>query len=380
MKLLFFTGSRSEWGYIRPLLELCKKKKITYNICATNMHVLDSFGNSVKEIEKDGFKVSDKVYSALDGYNKHTMAKSMGIIISSFVDILQRIKPDWVILAGDRAETLSASLVAAYTYTPIAHIQAGELSGNIDGVARHAIGKFAHLHFAANKDAYNRLLKLGEEKFRIKLVGAPQLDDLKVINKENIDKKKFFKDLGFFETFKYMLVIYHPVTEEFSKIEKNFDILNNSLKKIDIKKIWILPNNDAGSALLKSKMLSSKNSDDHYFENLPRGKYLRLLKMSECIVGNSSSGILESSSFKVPTVNIGRRQHQRLQAKNVINVEIISENRIIKAIELATSKKFKAKIKDIKNPYGDGNASDKIFNILLNTSINDKLIIKKLTY
>ena len=380
MKLLFFTGSRSEWGYIRPLLELCKKKKIPYNICATNMHVLDSFGNSVKEIEKDGFKVSDKVYSALDGYNKHTMAKSMGIIISSFVDILQRIKPDWVILAGDRAETLSASLVAAYTYTPIAHIQAGELSGNIDGVARHAIGKFAHLHFASNKDAYNRLLKLGEEKFRIKLVGAPQLDDLKIINKENINKKKFFKDLGFFENFKYMLVIYHPVTEEFSKIEKNFDILNNSLKKIDMKKIWILPNNDAGSALIKSKMLSSKNNDSHYFENLPRGKYLRLLKMSECIVGNSSSGILESSSFKVPTVNVGRRQHQRLQAKNVINVENISENRIIKAIKLATSKKFKAKIKNIKNPYGDGNSSDKIFNILLNTPINDKLIIKKLTY
>ena len=235
MKFLFFTGSRSEWGYIRPLLAICKKKKITYNICATNMHVRDKFGNSVSEIEKDGFKVSDKVYMALDGYNNHTMAKSLGIIISSFADVLQRIKPDWIILAGDRAETLSASLVAAYTYTPIAHIQAGELSGNIDGVARHAIGKFAHLHFASNKDAYNRLLKLGEEKFRIKLVGAPQLDDLKNIEKEKINKNKFFKDLGFFETFKYLLIIYHPVTEEYSKIEKNFNILDKALKKIKIK-------------------------------------------------------------------------------------------------------------------------------------------------
>ena len=380
MKFLFFTGSRSEWGYIRPLLAICKKKKITYNICATNMHVLDNFGNSVSEIEKDGFKVSDKVYMALDGYNNHTMAKSMGIIISSFADIVQRIKPDWIILAGDRAETLSASLVAAYTYTPIAHIQAGELSGNIDGVARHAIGKFAHIHFASNKDAYNRLVKLGEEKFRIKLVGAPQLDDLKDIIKEKINKKKFFKSLGFFETFKYLLVIYHPVTEEYSKIEKNFQILDLALKKIKMKKIWILPNNDAGSALLKSKMLSSKSDDNYYFENLPREKYLKLLKMSECIVGNSSSGILESSSFKIPAVNVGRRQHQRLKPKNVINVEKISENKIIKAIKLAKSQKFKTKIKKIKNPYGDGNSSDKIFNILLNTPINDKLIIKKLTY
>ena len=192
MKFLFFTGSRSEWGYIKPLLRLCKKYKIDYNICATNMHLLDSFGNSVKEIEKEGFKVSDKVYMALDGYNHYTMAKSMGIIISSFTDILQRVKPNWVILAGDRAETLSASLVAAYTYTPIAHIQAGELSGNIDGLARHAIGKFAHLHFASNKDAYNRLLKLGEQKFRVKLVGAPQLDELKYVNKKKYKKVFFF--------------------------------------------------------------------------------------------------------------------------------------------------------------------------------------------
>ena len=157
MKYLFFTGSRSEWGYIRPLLELCKKNKIKYNICATNMHLLDSFGNSSEEIEKDGFKISDKIYMALDGYNNHTMAKSMGIILSSFTDVVQRLKPDWIILAGDRAETLCAGLVGAYTYTPIAHIQAGELSGNIDGLARHAIGKFAHLHFCANKEFSNRL-------------------------------------------------------------------------------------------------------------------------------------------------------------------------------------------------------------------------------
>ena len=147
-----------------------------------------------------------------------------------------------------------------------------------------------------------------------------------------------------------------------------------------MKKIWILPNNDAGSALLKSRMLSSKSNDSHYFENLPREKYLKLLKMSECIVGNSSSGILESSSFKIPTVNIGRRQHQRLKPKNVINIENISENKIVNAVKLAKSHKFKTRIKKIKNPYGDGKSSNKIFNILLNTPINDKLIIKKLTY
>ena len=178
MKLLFFTGSRSEWGYLRPILEICKNKKIKFKICASNMLILDSFGEASKEIEKDGFKIDDKIFMALDGHTHVTMAKSLGILMSSFTDTLFREKPDWLIVAGDRGETLIATVAAAYMNIPIAHIQAGELSGNIDGQARHAIGKFAHLHFASNFDAYKRLKKLGEQEFRIFNYGAPQLDDL----------------------------------------------------------------------------------------------------------------------------------------------------------------------------------------------------------
>ena len=141
-----------------------------------------------------------------------------------------------------------------------------------------------------------------------------------------------------------------------------------------------MPNNDAGSSLLKSKILSAKKNDNYYFENLPRADYLRILKMSECIVGNSSSGIIESSTFKIPTVNIGRRQNQRFRPVNVVDVNDMNENKIVKSIKLCTTKKFKQKIKNIKNPYGDGNSAKKIFSILLNTAVNDKLLIKKLTY
>ena len=141
-----------------------------------------------------------------------------------------------------------------------------------------------------------------------------------------------------------------------------------------------MPNNDAGSSLLKSKILSAKNDNIFYFENLARGDYLKILKMSECIVGNSSSGIIESSTFKVPTVNIGRRQNQRLKPKNVIDIKKMNETKIVNAIKTCISQKFKKKINNIKNPYGDGNSSKKIFDILLNTSINDKILIKKLTY
>ena len=178
MKVLFLTGSRSDWGYIKPVINECKKKNIKSFLCTTNMLLLDSFGSAVQNIKQDGFKVDEEIYMSLDGYNTFTTTKSMGVFMISFTDIIKKQNPDWVVLAGDRYETLTACIVCAYTNTPIAHIQAGESSGNIDGVARHAIGKFAHLHFASNHDAANRLKKLGEEKFRIKTVGAPQLDEL----------------------------------------------------------------------------------------------------------------------------------------------------------------------------------------------------------
>ena len=221
MKLLFFTGSRGEWGYLRPILEKCKKMRIKFNLCATNMHLLDNFGFSLKEIEKDGFKVDDKIYMALDGYNNHTVTKSMGILMSSFVDTVNRINPDWIILAGDRGETLVASIVGAYTDVPIAHIQAGELSGIIDGQARHAIGKFSNLHFASNRDAALRLKKLGEEKFRIKLVGAPQLDDLKNNKFNKLSKLRKKYNINFNSS--YVLVIYHPPQARIESIKEDLD-------------------------------------------------------------------------------------------------------------------------------------------------------------
>lgn len=344
------------------------------------MHILDAYGSSYKEIEKDGFKISDKIYMALDGYNNFTMAKSMGVLINSFVDILMRVKPDWLILAGDRSETLSAAIAASYCYIPVAHIQAGELSGNIDGLARHAIGKFSHLHFASNKDAEVRLKKLGEQNFRIKKVGAPQLDDLLGIIKKNLSRKKTLKQLGFDEDFDYFLVVYHPVTEEFTKVKKNFIELTNALVKFNKKKIWVLPNNDAGSQVIRHELDMRKDSENYIYSNLKREVYLNILKNSDAIIGNSSSGIIESSSFMVPCVNIGRRQHMRFRAGNVIDEYDVKAKKIINAINKSQSKNFIKKIKKIKNPYGNFDASEKIIKILEKTKIDDKLLIKSLTY
>ncbi len=379
MKFLFVTGSRSEWGYIKPILDILKKKNIKSEICLTNMHLLDSYGYSLNEIKKDGYKVNEKIYMALDGYNTFTMTKSLGVFMISFTDMLMRLKPDWVIIAGDRAESFAACVTSAYNNIPTAHIQAGELSGNIDGQSRHAIGKFAHLHFSANKEFSQRLKKMGEQTFRIKTVGSPQLDELKFINNKK-KKQKIFSDLNLENINKYILVVYHSVTEEFFNTQKNFNIFLESLKKISLPKVWIMPNNDAGSSIIKNDILKKRENDIYIFDNLSREKYLYLLKNASSIVGNSSSGIIEAPTFKVPCVNIGRRQNKRLKAMNVIDVNTHDKNKIIRAIERSISKKFKEKLKNLVNPYGNGKSSQKIVDILIKTKIDKELLFKEITY
>ncbi len=379
MKFLFFTGSRGEWGYIRPLLDLIKKnKKHSYNICATNMHLLDSFGKSKKEITKDGFKISDSIYMTLDGYNHTTTTKSMGVLIQSFSDIVDRLKPDWVIIAGDRNESLAACLVSSYSYIPTAHIQAGELSGNIDGLARHAIGKFAHIHFSSNKDSTKRLIKLGEQRFRIKQVGAPQLDDIK--NKRFKNKMEVFKKFNLKSGEEYVLVIFHPVTEELKNIDLQVLELINSLNKIPEKKIWILPNSDSGSSIIKDIIFRKITNSIHTYDNVSREYFLGLMNNCKFLIGNSSSGILEAPSFKIPVINIGSRQNGRLQSLNILNVKIVTEKNITTKIKQAISIKFLKKIQKTINLYGNGNSSKKIIETIESTKINDYLLTKKLTY
>ena len=381
MKLLFFTGSRSEWGYLRPILEVCKKKKVKFKICASNMLILDSFGEAAKEIEKDGFRIDEKIFMSLDGHNHVTMAKSLGILMSSFTDTLYREKPDWLVVAGDRGETLIATIAAAYMNIPIAHIQAGELSGNIDGQARHAIGKFAHLHFASNLDAFKRLKKLGEQEFRIFNYGAPQLDDLYNEKYINFNKKTLKKKYNLKENKNYILCVYHSVVEEGLKNSDNFNKFmkfTNTLQNFN--KIWISSNNDAGSNLIKNVFYNNRKSKDYLFNNLPRKDYLAFLKYSELIIGNSSSGIIESSTYKIPCINVGRRQNKRFRPMNVIDVPIIKHNSLVNSFKKAISTKFKLRLKSIKNPYGDGKSSAKIVDQILKTNINDKLIYKELEY
>lgn len=375
MKLLFLNGSRGEWGYIRPVIRRCVARRIDYAICATNMTVLSGYGSLVDEIKRDGFTVSDELFMSLEGGNHFTMAKSLGIFLSSFIDTLYRVRPNWIVLAGDRGEQLVGAMAGAYTYIPVAHIQAGERSGNIDGVTRHAIAKFAHLHFAANADAAERLLRLGEEPFRIHQVGAPQLDELADGSYTPWD------DLARrFEIARpFLLVVQHPVTEEMDRAAEQVQALAAALARFPFQKVWILPNNDAGGQTVRREVLRARRSGTLVFENLSRADYLGLLKNCAAIVGNSSSGLLEAPTFHVPAVNIGRRQADRLQGANVVNAPF-EPGPIAAAIERAISPEFRDALESCTNPYGDGRSSERILDILINTRVDERLLVKRITY
>ena len=378
-KIMILTGSRGEWGYIRPIMKLAEKREdVKIVLVVTNMHLLSNYGNSYKEIENDGYRIDYKINMSLDGYNHITHAKSLGICLMGLPDIIDVEKPDWILLAGDRGEQLMGAIAAGYTYTPVAHIQAGEVSGNIDGMARHAIGKLVHMHFAANKDAADRLVKLGEEPFRIFNVGAPQIDEM--IQAKYTEIPELEEKLNISLSTDYILAVMHPVTEEASKAGDQAEIFVRSLNKVDVPKIVILPNNDAGSMLVREAILGGKKGKYHIFSNLKREDYLGLLKNARCIIGNSSSGLLEAPTFKIPAVNIGRRQNLRFRGINVIDTEF-DEAVIDRAIQKAMSEEFHEYLQEkCENPYGDGHSSERILDLMVNTKVDEKWLVKNLTY
>lgn len=377
-KIAIIAGSRGEYGYYRPIIrEIEKRPDLDYGIIASNMHVLDSFGSSIGEIEKDGFKVHASVFNTFDGYNHVTMVKSLSIFMLQLPELLKQMGADMILLAGDRGEQLAAAIAGAHMYIPVAHIQAGEVSGNIDGVTRHAITKFAHIHFAANKDAADRVRKMGEEPFRIFNVGAPMLDELvSGFHTPTADVRKKF---GLEKGKPVMLFVYHSVTEELEKLAGHMDEIMKAIVPFEFQTIVILNNSDAGSKVVRTKIIEYKKPFMKIYPNVSRQDYAGLMTVADLIVGNSSSGVLEAPTFKLPAVNIGNRQKNRLQSTNVINVGTSAPD-IRKAIEQALSPKFKAQTAVCKNPYGDGRSSKRIVDILAKTSIDDKLLIKRLTY
>ena len=379
-KIVVTTGTRSEYGILRPILEnISKSKKLELYLIVTGMHNSKKFGLTLKEIKKDGFKIFKKfdMLPINDSNYSVTIALSKGI--KSFADIFKNLNPDINLILGDRDEMLASAIAAYHMNIPNAHIHGGDRSqGGIDEYTRHAITKMSNIHFAATKKSYLRIIRMGENRKNTFFVGSPSIDEIK---QNKISSLKFLKEkykINF--TGNEILLLQHPVTTEIENTQEQITNLLDAIKKLKITTLAIAPNSDAGNSVIFSKYENFSKDHDffNFFKSVPRNDFLGFLKYCGVLVGNSSSGIIEASYFKIPVVNIGIRQNGRDRGKNVIDVRHPNPELIQKSIVKAL--KMKKTAKNHKNIYGDGNASKKIVEILEKIKLDKKLIQKQLTY
>lgn len=360
-KICIVTGTRAEWGLLSRLASLISDdKEIILQIIATNMHLSERFGYTYKEIEADGFKIDYKVPMEVEGDDTPTTTvKAMGVAMSGFADAYDALKPDLLVVLGDRYEILCAVSAALIFKIPVAHLHGGEITeGAFDDAIRHAITKMSHLHFISTEEYRQRVIQMGEQPDRVFNVGAIGVDNIKQIPLWS--KEETEMSLGGFAIDKNtLLVTYHPVTMEDNTAESQIENLLGALDKFEgLRVIFTMPNSDTGSRIIEDKIKNwCKNNTSRatWFTSLGLKRYLSTLKYIGAVVGNSSSGIIEVPSFEIPTINIGDRQKGRIAAQSVINCEA-SVGAITEAIRYVLEKKCTF----VANPYDKPNTAQNI--------------------
>ena len=377
-KITITTGTRADYGILRPILkEILKSKKLQLYLIVTGTHLSRKYGMTINEIKNDGFKIYRTIDMIPQGDTVYHMSITLGKGIIGFSKLFNKIKPDINLILGDRDEMLASSLAACHMNIPNAHIHGGDKSGGIDEYNRHAITKISNIHFVATVKSKQRVIKLGEDPKYVFLTGSPSIDEIAHNDITDATELKIKYDLALDKN--EILLIQHPVTTEFEKSQKQITNTLNAIVKTQKTTIAILPNSDAGNMKIikQLKLYAKKYSFIKLFPNLPRSDYLGLLKNCGALVGNSSSGIVEASYFHIPVVNIGMRQKNRDRGKNIIDVEDGSTEKIYYAILHALSTR---QISSKKNIYGDGTASKKIVQYLEILKLDKKLIQKQIRY
>ena len=379
-KILVVLESRATYGYSKNvMLRMTRYPSLELKTLVSGGHLSAEFGKSVELIRQDGFPVSASVPMLPDGAGRSAWSRAIGGAIGGYAEAYERIAPDIVLLSGDRAETLAACVAAAFMRLPIAHVQAGDKSGHIDDSSRHAIGKFAHIHLASCDDSAERLRKMGEQEFRIFNVGAPQLDN--IVGHDYPARVMTFdgKPLDLSEP--YLLVMQHPVLVELEEVADQVVQTIRAAVATGLPVVCIYPNTDQGYwDILDVIDRTRAQTQVHVVSNLAREDFLTLLANCAALVGNSSVGILEAPSFKVPVVNIGIRQRGRPQASNILNCGY-TEAEVGEAIHTVLyDPAFRARCAVAVNPYGDGRSGERICEILSTIPIDKQLLDKNCTY
>jgi UDP-N-acetylglucosamine 2-epimerase (non-hydrolysing)/GDP/UDP-N,N'-diacetylbacillosamine 2-epimerase (hydrolysing) len=376
-KIAVITSSRADYSHLYwPLKDLSAHPDVDLKIVALGAHLSPEFGNTIREIENDGFNVAAKIECLLSSDSDVGMAKTIGLATLSLADLFGEMRPDLVLLIADRYEMLAPASVALALRIPIAHIEGGEISeGAIDDAVRNALTKMSHIHFTSTHAARARVIQLGEEEWRVHRAGAPSLDHIRrqMLYHQGELEAKLNADLGS----STILVAYHPVTMNRDTLSET-DALFSALDSLSDYILFCFPNADAGSRSLvrRTKSFLESKKQGQVYTNLDVVAYLSLLGQVDVFIGNSSSGIMETASFALPTVNIGFRQRGRERARNVIDAEAAQKS-ILDAIQKARSKEFRESLVGMTNPYGEGRASETIVNVLTTIPLTQELLVKR---
>ena len=379
-KICVITGTRADYGLLRLVMQGVKDDSdLTLQVIVTGMHLSPEFGLTYREIEEDGFQIDLKIEMLTSSDTSVGIAKSMGLGLIGFADALNELKPDLIVVLGDRFEIFSAVSAALVSRIPVAHLHGGETTeGAFDESLRHSITKMSHLHFVAAEEYRQRVIQLGEQPERVFLVGGLGVDHIK--RTKLLNRSELEASLGLTFAQKNLLVTFHPVTLEMATaIDQMAELLEALAELKDTQLIFTLPNSDTdGRTLIRMvEKFSKQNSNSHVYTSLGQLRYLSCIAQVDGVVGNSSSGLLEVPSFCKGTINIGDRQRGRLQAISVIN-SAPERKSISAALEKLYSLDFQAGLSKVRNPYGEGGASEKIVATIKNYAIDH--IVKKAFY
>lgn len=379
-KICVITGTRAEYGLLRWVMQgIQDDADLNLQIIATGMHLSPEFGLTYKDIEADGFEISRKVEMLTSSDTPVGISKSMGLGMIGFADALNELNPDLMVVLGDRFEIFAAVATGLVARIPVAHLHGGESTeGLIDEAIRHSITKMAHLHFVATEEYKQRVIQLGEQPESVFLVGGLGIDNIKQL--QLLERKALEVDLGFKFGKKNLIITFHPVTLDVGSAESQMQALLATLANLeDTQLIFTMPNADTdGRTLIKMvEKFASQHANAHAFTSLGQLRYLSCIAQVDGVVGNSSSGLAEVPSFKKGTINIGDRQSGRLQATSVINCEP-NQKSIANAINILYSPSFQRDLSKVRNPYGEGGASEEIVKTI--RSITLESLIKKHFY
>jgi GDP/UDP-N,N'-diacetylbacillosamine 2-epimerase (hydrolysing) len=365
-KICVVTGSRAEYGLLRWVMEgIRQAPDLELQIVATGMHLSPEFGLTYREIEQDGFVIDRKVEMLLSSDTPTGLAKSMGLGLIGFGEALQQLQPDMILVLGDRFEIFSAVAAAMVARIPVAHVHGGEATeGAFDEAIRHSITKMSHLHFVAAEEYRRRIIQLGEHPDRVFLVGGLGIDNIKRL--KLLDRAELEVALDFRLGLRNLLITFHPVTlENATAADQMAELLVALEDLIDTQLIFTMPNSDTDGRVLTEmiEQFVAKRSNARAYTSLGQLRYLSCIQHVDGMVGNSSSGLIEVPSFKKGTINIGDRQRGRLRAASVIDCEP-NRTSIAAALNSLYSADFQKTLTHIRNPYGEGGASERVVSIL----------------